>query len=264
MRQLATPPPSSSLLNHALAYASMGWRVHPLRSGTKEPATAHAFKDATTDPATIRRWWGLWPGANIGIATGAPGPHLLDVDNVDAFPAELRAQLDGGPQAASGRGMHYYLCGKASGTVVLPYGELRGRGSYVVAPPSIHPTGKVYTWVLAPRLPLPPVPAGLGSTGTRAGCGQHEAPQVRVPHGKRHPYMLDFAVRLLRAGITDRRTIEVHLRCEFDRICEPLPPWQTGEIADLASWAAGSRMAERERNREELAALIRQCRKETR
>ena len=30
------------------------------------------------------------------------------------------------------------------------YGHLKGFGGYVVAPPSHHPAGGVYTWVIAP------------------------------------------------------------------------------------------------------------------
>ena len=41
-------------LGQALDYARRGWPVFPCRDGSKEPATRHGFKDATTDPGTIR------------------------------------------------------------------------------------------------------------------------------------------------------------------------------------------------------------------
>jgi hypothetical protein len=65
----------------ALKCAERGWPVFPCRAGTKEPATTHGFDDATTDPDQIRAWWDRWPGANLAIATGAPGPDVLDVDH---------------------------------------------------------------------------------------------------------------------------------------------------------------------------------------
>src|SRR5258708_4797649 len=47
----------------------------------KHPRTKHGFKDATTDPEKIKKWWGKWPDANIGIPTGAPSRLLiLDID----------------------------------------------------------------------------------------------------------------------------------------------------------------------------------------
>ncbi|MGH3303219.1 MAG: bifunctional DNA primase/polymerase, partial [Streptosporangiaceae bacterium] len=68
-------------VERALAHAERGWPVFPCRPGSKEPATRHGFRDATTDPAQIRAWWLRWPDANLAIATGAPGPDVLDVDH---------------------------------------------------------------------------------------------------------------------------------------------------------------------------------------
>ncbi|HUY45496.1 MAG TPA: bifunctional DNA primase/polymerase [Streptosporangiaceae bacterium] len=61
----------------ALAYASHGWPVFPCQPGGKEPATRHGFRDATTDPGQVRRWWERLPAANLAIATGLPGPDVL-------------------------------------------------------------------------------------------------------------------------------------------------------------------------------------------
>ena len=47
----------SDLLSAALRYAELGYPVFPCEPGTNRPATAHGFKDATTDPARIERWW---------------------------------------------------------------------------------------------------------------------------------------------------------------------------------------------------------------
>ena len=110
---LCCMPGQNPLLDAALFYASIGWRVMPLqsvvdissdanhpqlrctcRNGTacktpgKHPRikTGPKYAAATTDPATITAWWRRWPNANIGIATGhAPGtdpsiPALCVVD----------------------------------------------------------------------------------------------------------------------------------------------------------------------------------------
>src|ERR1019366_8019007 len=64
----------------ALAYAGAGWPVFPCRPGGKEPATRNGFHDASTDERQIREWWHREPDRNVAIATGAPGPDVVDVD----------------------------------------------------------------------------------------------------------------------------------------------------------------------------------------
>ena len=58
------------MLEQALKYAARGISVFPCWPATKEPACRHGFKDATTNPATIRRWWVANDSYNIAIATG--------------------------------------------------------------------------------------------------------------------------------------------------------------------------------------------------
>ena len=67
-------------LRQALAYARRGWPVFPCQPGQKIPATAHGFRDATTDEQQITNWFTRCPEHNLAIATGAPGPDVLDVD----------------------------------------------------------------------------------------------------------------------------------------------------------------------------------------
>jgi hypothetical protein len=135
-------------LRRALAYARYGWPVFPCLPGEKIPATRHGYRDATTDPQQITDWFGrgfLW---NLAIATGAPGPDVLDVDqhgpagNGYAAFAELRrAGLVDGAAAyvrTPAGGMHAYFTGSDQHSSRLPSHHLdfRSHGGYVLAPPS--------------------------------------------------------------------------------------------------------------------------------
>jgi len=71
---------TEGMLLQALAYASRGWPVFPCQPGQKIPATWHGYRDATTDSDRIAAWFSLLPQWNLAIATGTPGPDVLDVD----------------------------------------------------------------------------------------------------------------------------------------------------------------------------------------
>src|SRR5271169_3824543 len=98
----------------------MGWSVFPCQPGLKTPATAHGCKDATTDRCAIVQWWNGDATFNVAIATGWPGPDVLDVDDREggtgwaAFNRLKAAGLLAGSQmlvrTRSG-GLHVYFAG---------------------------------------------------------------------------------------------------------------------------------------------------------
>jgi putative DNA primase/helicase len=202
---------TNAVRDAAMAYAERGWPIFPLRARSKVPLTLHGFKDATTDERTILRWFERWPNANLGVACGEPGPTVLDIDDPGAAgDLATRCSELGAPIVATARGVQFYFAGTDSRTVGLGYGELRSRGSYVVAPPSVHPTGKVYTWIAAPRKTLPGIPDIVARrVKDRSTAGSGKAPvRERVPPGQMYEYLLDRAVRLARAGEADPDIIE--------------------------------------------------------
>jgi len=136
-------------LRQALAYADRGWPVFPCQAGQKTPATPHGYQDATTDPAQITIWFTRHPRWNVAIATGAPGPDVLDVDDhgpagngYAAFARLNRAGLLAGAAAyvrTPSGGLHAYFRGSDQRNGHLPAHHLdfRSRGGYIVAPPSV-------------------------------------------------------------------------------------------------------------------------------
>ncbi|MDQ6617393.1 MAG: bifunctional DNA primase/polymerase [Actinomycetota bacterium] len=154
-------------------YAARGWAVLPLRPGTKLPATAHGLHDASTDLASIRRWWSRWPSANVGIATGArSGVVVLDVDPPTGFESLRLLEVEHGPLPAGRQvktprgGLHLYFShdGDAVPNSAGRLGrglDVRGDGGYVVAPPSTLIGGRRYTATATGELPPWPAWAAL-------------------------------------------------------------------------------------------------------
>ena len=135
-------------LRQALAYARRGWPVFPCQPGQKVPATRHGYKDATTDPEQITGWFGRDPGRNVAIATGAPGPDVLDIDvhgpNENGYAALGRLHCAGLLEGAYGYvrtpsgGLHIYFTGttQRNGHLAAHHVDFRSQGGYVLAPPS--------------------------------------------------------------------------------------------------------------------------------
>jgi hypothetical protein len=138
----------SPVLAAALACARRGWPVFPCHPGRKTPATAHGHLDATVDERQIGRWFGRHPDRNLAIATGAPGPDVLDVDQhgpagngYAAFRQLRQAGLLDGAAAyvrTPGGGLHAYFTGTTQRSSHLPgrHLDFRAAGGYILAPPS--------------------------------------------------------------------------------------------------------------------------------
>lgn len=143
---------TNQFLSAALGYAERGWRVFPLVPRDKAPMTKTGFKEATTNRNRILEWWQLFPDANIGLATGDPF-DVLDLDGPTGVPA-LRGVLPPdfrhtGPVVLTGKGWHFYYAAVGAGNRAGLLGDkidYRGVGGYVVAPPSVHPSGRIYKW----------------------------------------------------------------------------------------------------------------------
>jgi hypothetical protein len=146
---------TAAMLRQALAYARSGWPVFPCLPGAKIPATRHGFRDATTDPVQITSWFGRGSGWNLAIATGAPGPDVLDIDQHgpagNGYPAFTQLQQAGLVNGAAAYvrtpagGMHSYFTGshQHNGHLARHHLDFRSQGGYVLAPPS-QVDGKLY------------------------------------------------------------------------------------------------------------------------
>ena len=155
----------------ALAYALAGVDVFPLAPRSKVPLIparngGHGLHDATTDLDVIRSWWQAHPTANLGLRTGLSF-DVIDLDSEDAVDAleDARAGREPaqGPIVQTGHGFHWYVkpTGVGNRAGILPGVDFRGRGGYVLGPPSVHPKGHRYRWINPLREELAPAPGWL-------------------------------------------------------------------------------------------------------
>jgi hypothetical protein len=218
----ARQPDTDTFLTAALRYAAAGWPVFPCQAGAKVPATSHGLKDATTNPAQIREWWSGQP-YNVAIATGAPGPDVLDVDVKDsgkawaAYNRLKRAGLLAGASAlvrTRSGGLHVYFTGtdqrNAAGIGAVPL-DFRAAGGYVLAPPSVvdggtyeviehRAAGGTFNLAAARRLldpPKPPRPPGAPVSGD---VGRLAAWVANLEEGTRNTGLFWAACRAAEAG----------------------------------------------------------------
>ena len=142
-----------ALLETALSLASRGLHVFPYKPRDKEPAVWNGLRAATTDQNVIRGWWRS-RDLNIGLATGErSGVFVVDID-AEAELAKLESRhgtLPGTVESITTKGRHIYFVWPGrripnSASKIAPGIDVRGDGGYVLAPPSIHPSGKPYAW----------------------------------------------------------------------------------------------------------------------
>jgi hypothetical protein len=223
-------------------YLQRRWSVIPIHARDKRPANLwQEFQHRLATVDEIEEWFRRWPDANVGIVTGAlSGIVVLDIDSKHGGEESLQQWVERhGPlphtvEAITGGGRHLYFVhpgGIVRNRVGLARGiDLRGDGGCVVAPPSLHASGKHYHW-RAGHEPQHIAPAALPGWlremlgGSRAGRGhplEHWRHLVRegVDEGERNNTIASFTGHLLWHGV-DLGVVEELLLC-WNRVrCRP-------------------------------------------
>ena len=242
------------LLDSALWYAHHGWAVFPCQPGGKAPLTTHGCKDATTDPAIIKEWWQRWPNANVAIATGrGSGIVVLDVDpdhdgddSLAALLAEHGSLPDTPEVLSGGGGRHLYFkmpAGVEVKNAVAIAGwhglDFRAEGGYVIAPPSLHPSGTPYTWETSSRpesTPLAEMPPWLVAlVAEKPSANGHkpaEALPERIAEGQRNSTLASLAGSMRRRGASEAAILAALLETNAQQ-CDP--PLDDAEVKRIAA-----------------------------
>lgn len=136
-------------------FAANSIPVFPCVEDGKAPACPNGLYDATTDVEKINGWWQQNPNYNLALCPENAGWLVLDAD-----PGAELGSLDLPPtyEVESPRGgSHLYYSGSARSSVqtLAPHLDTRGRGGYVLVPPS-RVGGKAYR--VRHARPIGPVP----------------------------------------------------------------------------------------------------------
>jgi Bifunctional DNA primase/polymerase, N-terminal len=197
----------TSLHAAALSYAKLGWKVFPIREGTKDhPCLREWGVHASSNPTQIAKWWTAWPRANIGLACGPSLIAVVDVDTKENKNGQrtidqleilegLRLSPTRTLRTPSG-GRQYLYTGEVASTVSKIGAHLYGKpfmshvdtrgtgganGGYVLLPPSrtvanphTHTHRGIYRWLNFE--PLAPVDAWVVDVcGARPESPEHVA-----------------------------------------------------------------------------------------
>lgn len=139
-----------NILDHALAAAALGFKVHPLPPLAKAPPLKGWQELATTDENTILAWWRENPNRNYGILTGADNDLLVvDLDGTDAKTFWDSRGFEPGTVVDTPSGLgheHIYYRTEAvdiktSKGELHPHIDVRAEGAYVCGPGSMLRTG---------------------------------------------------------------------------------------------------------------------------
>lgn len=235
--QPTVKPIEPNNLKMSLEYAKRGIRVFPLcwpdvngncgcgrnhigRDIGKVPLTEHGLKDGNIDVNKIKHWWTMWPKANIGLVCGhASSFFVVDVDahsgGIDSLNGleNKYGKLDTLKITTGGGGYHFYFkyppdeieirnkpnIGGYQGV------ETRGEGGYVVAPPSLHRTGKRYGFAdqreikEAPGWLINMVRVPNRPTNSSADAGMISS----IPEGSRNNTLISMAGVMTRKGFPE-------------------------------------------------------------
>jgi hypothetical protein len=248
-----------NLLEAALHYAALGYRLFPCVPGEKRPLTEHGCKDATTDAEQIEQWWTHNPHANIGLAT--TGLLVLDLDAGNAWltddPDKL-IELAVATLSLTANGGQHYIFRQPAGRSwrntagrIAPHVDTRAAGGYIVVPPSVLTGNKAYCWAGGQTLDEPPeylpeppewLVALLESSAPESSLAAEVTARAfdtpaavianTIPAGQRNATLVRLAGSMRRFGMSQEEILAALLRANADR-CKP--PINHDEVERIAA-----------------------------
>ena len=233
---------TESMMQAALNYIAEGFRVFPVNKD-KEPLTKHGLKDATQIQIGVKDYWTKWPEAGIGIVTD--GYIVVDFDaKSGGLESKTKLEAEHGPLSQTrthrtgGGGLHL-IYRNPDGTDIrnkvtfAGYSgiDIRANGGYIVAPPSLHSSGKHYEVI--DNSPIAPAPVWLIElTGKKPVSKQGSLLEGQpIPSGQRNHTLTSLAGTMRRRGMTEEAISAALLETNKLQCQPPLPEAEVKNIA---------------------------------
>jgi hypothetical protein len=241
----------TSLADAAIDYAERGISVFPLRPRAKQPNSKlapHGYLDASTNVELVRSWWEDAPDANIGLVC-APKFLVLDEDPRNGGDQALEDLFMQAPRygfgtltsSTGGGGRHFVFQHPQFDVSVKDIGrglDIKSKG-YIVAPPSIHPSGRAYEWQ-DPDAPITVIPDWLLQIITSKGKGSTPkvsattSTNVPIGEGQRNDALFRIGCSLRSAGLSESAIAAALTEENRTRCVPPLPETEVRLIAGSA------------------------------
>lgn len=251
---------SAEMLAAALELADLGFPVLPVHgvgeggrcacgrmdcaSPGKHPRTKHGHKDASRDRERIAAWWRACESANIGVRTGE-GYVVVDFDPRNGgieshrrlverhgpFPDTLTSQT-------GGSGLQFFYLGDdlPSRNGLYAGVDFKGSGGFVVAPPSMHRSGRAYRWAKGkgPRdIAMVPLPDWFREAVLQPVKNEvSRVSSTPIVEGNRNTYLTSCAGKLRRKGFAGD-ALRKALHVENAKSC--MPPLDPAEVERIAA-----------------------------
>ncbi len=232
---------NNPLLHAAFDYARRGWSIIPIRRGTKQPAVRSwkPYQKRRPTEAELCRWFAREDVGGLAVVFGPVSGDLTarDFDQLNAYERWAAAHPDLAatlPTVETTRGRHVYFVCRFSGILKQGDGELRGAGGYCLLPPSCHPDGGIYKWVVplpdGPLTPVDPFAVGLADATERQRAGESEKQRNRDTEASVVCASLDDAIRLSLPSRESQRNRQIFT---FARMLRSLPEFARADRSVL-------------------------------
>lgn len=135
-------------------YLDLGWSIVPIGKNKRPLCSWKKYQKERVSIEQLSKWCAHPSLAGFAVVTGAQsGIFVLDIDKGSAFDF---TKLPNTPNVTTGSGgRHFYFSFPSNSNLrnsggFQPHTDTRGEGGYAILPPSTHPNGKKYEWVVDP------------------------------------------------------------------------------------------------------------------
>ena len=228
-----------TLMEWALTYHDVGLNVLPLIPRKKHPMIKwEIYEKQRATREEVISWWTKQPDANIGIITGKINDLVVvDVDGDQgkkSMEILYNKEMPLTPVTKSIRGKHYYFKNTDhwdSYIGIYPDVDIRGEGGLIVAPPSIHPTGKEYAWINSIlETELAEMPSELIEAFKEKEKNKPKAIEGKIKTGERNKALASMSGSLRNIGLDPEHVRATLLAINQVRMQEPLPEKEVSKI----------------------------------